>query len=99
MYQSDLTVTIASNTAIESVIMGTPAVAYNIWSPDIEDHIYTTHGSIPGCSSRSELRSFLLEYDKAEAIQEQKVILEQDYMVKNNSEEQIIEKIWSELEN
>lgn len=97
MYTSDLTITITSNTAIESVITGTPALSYNIWVPDIGRPLYVEYGAIPECNSRSKLRSFLSDYEPRDAIQNQQKILDGDYMIYGNSGEQIIQKIQSEL--
>jgi hypothetical protein len=97
MYAADLTITITSNTAIESVIMGTPALSYNVWAPDIATPLYVDYGAIPKCNSRSELQSFFADYDPRDAIQDQQKILNGDYMVYSNSVERIIRKIRSEL--
>jgi hypothetical protein len=97
LYTADLTVTISSNVAIESIILETPAISYNTWTPDIGTPLYVEYGSIPDCSSPQELRSFLTDNNTDDLIQEQGQILDRDYTVRDNSIEQIITKIRSEL--
>jgi hypothetical protein len=97
LYTADLTVTISSNVAVESIILETPAISYNTWTPDIGTPLYVEYGSIPDCSSPQQLRSFLTGYDTDDLIQKQERMLDDDYMVHGNSIEQITTKIQSEL--
>jgi hypothetical protein len=97
LYLADLTITISSNVAIESVILETPAITYNTWTPDIATPLYVEYGSIPKCESPPELRSLLQDTDPTDLMLEQKEILDREYMVYGNSVEQITGKIQAEL--
>jgi len=98
LYNANITITINSNVAIESVIMGTPSLTYNKWAPDVSTPLYVDHGSIPKFISRDGLDSFLDELNTNRMIEEQDSMLYDDYMVYNNSVENIYQRIWSELD-
>jgi len=59
---ADLTMTINSNTGLESIILGTPTVVVNEWSPVYLDPNYVTYGTVPVMRSREEIAQFLADH-------------------------------------
>lgn len=64
--RADVTFTINSNVGIESMIVGTPTVSYNIWQPVIPSYPYATDGAAVLLTSKRELREFVQELSKAQ---------------------------------
>jgi hypothetical protein len=95
--QSDLLITVNSNVGIESVILGTPAVTYNMWQPELRNALYTTHGSVPSCSTAEELRTLIGECNLDELQTDQQKMLTNKYMVVGNSIDQIADQVQTEL--
>lgn len=98
LHSAELTVTVNSNVGIESLIMNTPVITYNPWTPDIESPLYVERGPVLKCESQSEFRSLLQKTDVGDLLNEQQDILNDDYHVYGNSVEQITQKIQKKLQ-
>jgi hypothetical protein len=95
--RSHLLITTFSNIGIESVVLGTPAVSYNPWSPKIRDPPYAKYGSVPCFQQPSEVVSMIDNFNQNEEIARQEQMLGDLYRVYNNSIRQIADKIQEEI--
>lgn len=95
--RSHLTLTTRSNVGIESVLLGTPAACYNPWSPDLIDPPYAKHGPVPLLRDPSDVVSLLTEWDGDEQRAKQEQMLDNLYMVNENSLEDIAAQIQAEM--
>ncbi|MXR20224.1 hypothetical protein [Halobacterium bonnevillei] len=55
---ADVVVTINSNVGLESMVLGTPCVCVNVWSPLIRARPYATHGPVPVLRTNDEMNKF-----------------------------------------
>lgn len=95
--ECDLLVTVNSNVGIESVILGTPAIMYNAWSPNFRDPLYTTYGTVPRCEEVTELIQLLVDSDLDGLFEKQLKMINGPYMVTGNSIDSITARIEREL--
>jgi hypothetical protein len=58
---SDIVVTINSNVGLESMVIGTPCVCINVWSPLIRARPYALYGPAPVLNTDDEIRGFFSE--------------------------------------
>jgi hypothetical protein len=80
---ADLVVTINSNVGLESMVLGTPAVCVDEWSPLIRARLYATSGPVPILRSPSEVSEFFagLSSDRIEEMTaEQTAFVEEMYL-------------------
>lgn len=61
---ADLVVTINSNVGLESMVLGTPVVCVNEWSPLIRARPYATYGPVPVLETAEDLRAFFSDLDR-----------------------------------
>jgi hypothetical protein len=66
LYAADLTVTVNSNVGVESVVVGTPCVSLNWWSPIIPIPMYAQYERIPVVTEKKTVVDFFqkLENDR-----------------------------------
>lgn len=95
--ESDLLITVTSNVGIESIILGTPSVVFNPWSPNFRDPLYTTYGTIPRYDEVTGLVELLVDRDLDGLLAEQREMMDCQYMVINNSLDSITDRIEREL--
>lgn len=55
---ADVVITINSNVGLESMVLGTPCVCVNVWSPLIRARPYATHGPAPVLRTNDEMNEF-----------------------------------------
>jgi len=60
---ADLTLTVNSNVGVESVVVGTPCVSLNWWSPIVPIPMYAQHGGIPAVTDAADLDEFFAGLD------------------------------------
>jgi hypothetical protein len=94
---SDLLVTISSNVGIESVILDTPAVSYNPWTPDNRAPLYCKYGSIPHVETPDAFRDLLSDTDLDTLAADQAAMLDGPYAVADNSLDRIASRVEAEL--
>lgn len=92
-----LLLTTRSNVGIEAVILGTPAVSYNPWSPDLWDPPYSRQGKVPCFRDSNKLISFLNSVDINAESKRQESMLDDLYMVRDNSIPDIAAQIEAEI--
>lgn len=97
--QCELLLTVSSNVALESVILGTPTAVYNPWSPNFRNPMYVTYGSVPQFTDAEEFTLFLKDESLNEIHSEEVEMLKDQYMVKNNSFAQFHRRINEELKS
>jgi hypothetical protein len=95
--RSRLLLTINSNVGVESVILGTPAVSYNPWSPEIRDPMYAKHGPVLSLREPSDVVTLLADFNGNEERTRQEEMLDELYMVHNNSMDKVASRIQTEL--
>lgn len=95
--QSQLLLTGNSNVGIESVILGTPAVSYNPWSPDVRDPLYAKYGPVPILREPSELISLLTDWDGEREYIHQEPLIDELYRIRDNSMDNITTRIQTEI--
>jgi hypothetical protein len=94
---SDLMVTISSNVGIESVILGTPTICYNKWSPDIRTPLYATDGRVPNIEKYEDLLQAYDERQFSDLYRSQKRMLDEKFMVRGNTIQAISEGIRGQI--
>lgn len=94
---SDLMVTISSNVGIESIILGTPTICYNKWSPDIRTPLYATDGDVPNIYGYEDLLQVLDESPFSDLYHSQKRMLDEEYIVRGNTLQAISEGIRDQI--
>lgn len=63
---ADVVLTINSNVGIESMVLETPCVCFNLWSPLVRTRPYALHGPVPVVTSTEEWVTLLEELDGTE---------------------------------
>jgi hypothetical protein len=94
--RSELLLTINSNVGIESVILGTAAASYNVWSPNLRDPLYAKYGSVPSLRDLSALVD-LLESDMDAERASQQTLLDGPFMIRGNSLDRVTSRIQQRL--
>jgi hypothetical protein len=95
--QSHLLLTTRSNVGIESVLLGTPAACYNPWSPDLWTPPYAKFGKVPCFRDASNFISFLNNMDYGDERERQETMLDDLYLVRGNSVDQIAAQMREEM--
>lgn len=94
---SDLMVTISSNVGIEAIILGTPTICYNKWSPDIRTPLYSTDGNVPYIDNYKDLLEAFGEVPFTDHRRSQDRMLDEEYKVRGNSLQTISEGIEAQI--
>jgi hypothetical protein len=84
---SDLTVTISSNVGLESIIIGTPTICFNVWEPFLFEQTYASAEEIPVLRSEATFQTFVSQLDSNEISQlwsQQQAFVEDNYILDSN---------------
>jgi hypothetical protein len=95
--RSHLLLTTRSNVGIESVLLGTPAASYNPWSPDLWTPPYAKYGDVPCFRDANNFISFLNNMDYNDERERQEAMLNNLYLVRGNSIDQIATQMRKEM--
>lgn len=98
LYDADLTVTVNSNVGVESVVVGTPCVSLDWWSPIIPVPMYAKHGGIPVVTERERVADFFqkLDIDRlTEMATSQMEVIHDYYELDVDAEKQIATRLHS----
>lgn len=99
IHDSDVLLTINSNVAIEAVILGTPAVVYDKYAPEIRTPLYSRYGNVPSFNDKNECAEFLKCEDFRSLSMEQDSLLNGPYNVRENSLDHIADSIEMEIKS
>jgi hypothetical protein len=94
--RSELLLTVTSNVGIESVILGTAAASYNVWSPTLRHPLYAKYGSVPSLRDPAALIELLQGNVDAERARQQ-TLLNGPFMIRGNSINKITDQIQERL--
>jgi len=96
--KSDLTVTIRSNVGLESIVVGTPTICFNVWEPFLLEQTYALANEIPVFKSETKMREFASQLDDnqiSQLQQQQQTFIKQNYHI----EDDIANKIANYIES
>jgi len=89
---ADLTLTVNSNVGVESVVVGTPCVSLNWWSPIVPIPMYAQYGGIPAVTDAADLDDFFAGVDGdrlATMLADQSETVHEYYELEVNAERRI----------
>jgi hypothetical protein len=95
--RSELLLTVTSNVGIESVILGTAAASYNVWSPTIRHPLYAKYGSVPSLRDPAALIGLLQSDMDAERARQQ-TLLDGSFIICGNNLNKITDRIQERLD-